>query len=390
MPSNYRICSRCVMDTSDPEISFDDHGVCNHCRNYDDNIRNHVLSGESGARFIASKVEEIKRAGAGKKYDCIVGVSGGVDSTFVAYKVKQLGLRPLAVHLDNGWNSELAVNNIHEALTRLKIDLHTHVIDWEQFKDLQLAFLRSSTPDSEIPSDHAIFSLMRLTAQKMGVRYIISGFNRRTESHLPQSWSQGHTDWKYIRSVHRAYGKLPLDTYPHMTLLQLVRWSKTQEWIDILNYLDYVKKDALVVLERELGWRNYGGKHFESLYTRFYQGYILPKKFGYDKRRCHLSSLICSGEITRDAALAELKSEPYPVALQLEDREYVLSKFGLSEKEFDALMAAPPRSFWDFPSYEKFFRGPWFRAAQKTKRFIARPFGFSRQAAPKAVGQRTA
>lgn len=373
------------MDTTDPEIIFDIYGVCNHCHAYDVNIRDRVLGGEAGARHLESKVAEIKAAGRGKKYDCIIGVSGGVDSTFVAYKTKQLGLRPLAVHLDNGWNSELAVSNIHEALTRLKIDLHTHVIDWEEFKDLQLAFLRASTPDSEIPSDHAIVALMRLTAERFGVRYVISGCNARTESHLPRSWSQGHGDWKYIQSIHRRFGQGPLKTYPKMTFLDLLRWGRSQEWIDILNYVDYVKTDALVFLERELGWRNYGGKHFESLYTRFYQGHILPKKFGFDKRKTHLSSLICSGEISREDALRQLQGEPYSVALQNEDREYAISKFGLTVAEFDAIIAAPPKSFSDFPSYAKWYGTWWFRAIQRTNRAMKSGMGYLTRSAKKAA-----
>jgi N-acetyl sugar amidotransferase len=288
-------------------------------------------------------------------------VSGGVDSTYVAWLAKQLGLRPLAVHLDNGWDSELAVSNIHEALKRLQIDLHTHVIDWEEFKDLQLAFLRASTPDSEIPSDHAIFALMHETADREGVNYIISGLNRRTESHLPPAWSQGHWDWRYIHSIHRRFGRRPLKTFPRMPFLRLRRWRRQHTWIDILNYVDYVKADAVALLEQQLGWRNYGGKHFESIYTRFYQGYILPRKFGFDKRKMHLSSLICAGEITRDEALRQLEAEPYPIALQLEDRAYVIEKFGLTAAEFEELMQRPPRAFTDYPSYARYSHGRGYR-----------------------------
>ncbi len=352
------------MDTSDPDIRFDAHGVCHHCAAYDAGLKSHVFTGEDGRRRLDELVARIKREGAGKRYDCIIGVSGGVDSTFVAHQVKALGLRPLAVHLDNGWDSELAVSNIHEALTRLQIDLHTHVIDWEEFKDLQLAFLRASTPDSEIPTDHAIFALMHQMADRMGVKHIISGLNRRTESHLPGAWSQGHSDWRYIRSVHRRFGHLPLKTFPRMSLWNLLRWRHAHEWTDILNYLDYVKKDAVALMQRELGWRDYGGKHYESIYTRFYQGYILPKKFGFDKRRMHLSSLVCAGEITREEALRQLEGEPYPVALQQEDRAYVIEKFGLTVAEFDALMREPARSFEDFPSYEKLYRTGPYRAAR--------------------------
>jgi len=369
-PEVSRICSRCVMDDTDPEIRFDADGVCNHCHDYDEAIRRFVHSGENGHRRLGDLVEVIRREGRSKPYDCIIGVSGGVDSTFVAFKVKELGLRPLAVHLDNGWDSELAVSNIHEALKRLDIDLHTHVIDWEEFKDLQLAFLRASTPDSEIPSDHAIVSLMHHMADRVSVAYILSGVNRRTESHLPRAWSQGHMDWRYIRTVHRRFGHRELRTFPHLTHFQLTRTMRTHVWIDVLNYIDYRKKDAIPLLERELGWRNYGGKHFESIYTRFYQGHILPAKFGYDKRKTHLSSLVCSGEMSRSAALEELSSAPYPIEMQREDMAYVLDKFGLSRDEFDEIMALPPRSFWDYPSYAKFYRGSFYLGIRRIYRLL--------------------
>ena len=287
MQRQYQICTRCVMDTSDPDISFDAHGVCNHCIGYDQLVSRQLLTGAEGTDALGRIAETIREEGKGKPYDCIVGVSGGVDSTYVAYVVKKLGLRPLAVHLDNGWNSELAVKNVENVLKKLGIELFTFVIDWEEFKDLQLAFLRASTPDSEIPTDHAIFSLIYRMAAKFKVRYVLPGFNARTESHLPAAWSQGHYDWKYIKSVHDRFGRVPLATFPHVNLAQFTWYRLTQRWVSVLNYVDYVKKDAMQVLEKELGWRYYGGKHYESIYTRFYQGYILPRKFGYDKRRTH-------------------------------------------------------------------------------------------------------
>lgn len=341
------------MDTTDPDIKFDEQGECNHCRSYDEQVRDHVFSDDSGKAKLLKIADQIKISGRGKAYDCIIGVSGGVDSTYLAYVVKGLGLRPLAVHLDNGWDSELAVKNIENVLRKLDFELYTYVIDWEEFKDLQLAFLRASTPDSEIPSDHAIFSLLYQMADKFRVRYVLPGINVRTETHLPLSWSQGHRDWRYIKYIHRQFGTVPLRTFPHTTLHQYAYYGLTQNWIPVLNYIDYVKKDAMAVLENELGWKYYGGKHYESIYTRFYQGYILPKKFGFDKRRSHLSSLICSGEITRIAALSELKQDAYPVKLQQEDREYVIKKLGITEPEFDDIMRLPQKSYWDYPSYGK-------------------------------------
>jgi N-acetyl sugar amidotransferase len=339
------------MDTSDPEIQFDEHGVCSHCRTYDDLVKRFVFTGDQGQQKLQQIVEVIKQDGRDKKYDCVIGVSGGVDSTYTAWLVHQLGLRPLAVHLDNGWDSELAVSNIHHALRKLDIELYTHVIDWEEFKDLQLSFLRASTPDSEIPSDHAIAALMRIMADKIGVRHILIGFNVKTETHLPRAWSRGHYDWKYIRGVHQQFGHKKLRTFPHLGFWTYKRYELTQNEVHILNYVDYRKSEAVPFLERELGWRNYGGKHFESIYTRFYQGYILPQKFGFDKRRCHLSSLICSGEISRDAALRELQNPPYPLEQQEEDKVYVLKKLGLSAEEFEALMALPKKTYLDYPNF---------------------------------------
>jgi hypothetical protein len=282
----------------------------------------------------------------------------------VALKVKELGLRPLAVHLDNGWDSELAANNIHQALKRLNIDLHTHVIDWEEFRDLQISFLKASTPDSEIPSDHAIVALLYQTARRLGVRYIIAGYNARTESHLPRAWSRGHMDWRYIQSVHRQFGSGRLSTYPHMGFLEYYWHRLGRRMIHMLNYIDFVKHDAIPILEKELGWQYYGGKHYESIYTRFYQGYILPRKFGYDKRRVHLSSLICSGEITRDQALAELQSPPYPAELQQDDKIYVMKKLGLTPEQFDDLMQMPRKTYWDYPSYGRIEESAPYRAAR--------------------------
>ncbi len=372
MSTEYRICVRCVMDKTDPDIWFDQDGVCKHCHDYDKLVANYVFTGEAGRQKIDSLVAAAKKDGARKDYDCVIGVSGGVDSTFVAYKVKELGLRPLAVHLDNGWDSELAVRNIERTLKRLGIDLYTQVLDWEEFKDLQVAFLKASSPDSEIPSDHAIIALMRQMARKVGVRYIITGHNIRTETHLPTAWSQGHYDWKYIQEVHRRFGRTQLRTFPHMGLFTYWWYNLTQEFVPILDYIDYSKKKAMAVLQSELGWQYYGGKHYESIYTRFYQGYILPRKFGYDKRRTHLSSLICSGEITREQALQELSAPTYPIEMQQEDRTYVIKKLGLSEEEFERIMRLEKKSYWDYPSYGKLYRTPIFKLMRAAYRQVRR------------------
>lgn len=373
MSENYQICTRCIMDTSDPNIVFDVNGVCNHCHDYDRLMVQKVMSGKAGAEYLEKLAEKIKRDGRNKPYDCLIGVSGGVDSTYVAYLVKEkMGLRPLAVHMDNGWDSELAVKNIEETLKRLEIDLHTEVLDWEEFRGLQVAFLKASTPDSEIPSDHAIWAVIGDLAEKLKVKYILSGFNVRTETHLPSAWSQGHFDWKYIRSIQKRFGDGKLKTFPHIPFLTYYRRLQTQKRVDILNYIDFNKTAAMTFLENELGWRYYGGKHHESIYTRFYQGYILPVKFGYDKRRSHLSSLICSEEIKRIDALEEIKKPTYAPSLLEEDREYVAKKLGLVQDGFEEIMSLPKKSFSDYPSYGRILESPFFKRSYDLMRDLYR------------------
>lgn len=344
-------CRRCIMSTAaDPRIEFDSSGICSHCRRYDRLIHTRTLGGKAGQRAVEQLVERIRRAGRGHEYDCIVGVSGGVDSTYVAYLSRELGLRPLAIHFDNGWNSELAVKNIERVLRTLDIDLYTYVVDWHEFRDLQIAFLRASTPDGEIPSDHAIFATLWTEAARRGVRHILSGMNFATEAVSVPDWSYGHQDWRYIKDVHRRFGTVPLSTYPHYPLSGLA-WMTVARGVrttSILNYMDYSRDKAMALLQEKLGWVYYGGKHHESVYTRFWQGYVLPRKFGVDKRYGHLSDLINSGQMTRDEALVEIARPPYPVELQQQDLLYVVKKLGLTMQEFEQLMALPVKSFRDY------------------------------------------
>jgi N-acetyl sugar amidotransferase len=353
--SGYRICTQCVMDSSDPEITFDESGVCSHCHDFDRRVATEVIPGVRGRQELARILAQIKKEGEGKKYDCILGLSGGVDSTYVAYLCKKFGLRPLAVHLDNGWNSEIAVRNIHNIVQILGLDLHTRVLDWEEFRSLQVAFLRASTPDSEIPTDHAIVSTLYETAVKNRVRWIMDGSNVVTEIMSPATWSHGHGDWTYIKHLNDTFGGGPLKTYPHYTYYDLAfkygMWHKLERF-PILNYVEFNKLEAMKVLERELNWVPYGGKHYESIYTRFYQGYILPQKFGFDKRRSHLSCLVRDNRMSRDAALAELQQPALDGEQLAEDRAFAVKKLGLSEAEFEAIMSAPRKTFWDYPSDE--------------------------------------
>ena len=349
-------CTRCVMRRADdPDITFVD-GVCNHCRRYMELLPSRVTPGEAGKQALDALVSRMKRTRRRKRgYDCVIGVSGGVDSTYVAYLVKGLGLKPLAVHVDNGWNSELAVHNIEKTVRRLGIDLHTEVLDLREFYDLQRAFLLGSTPDGDIPADHAIQATLWKVARKHGIKFIVSGMNFRTEAINVPSWSYGHSDWRYIRSVHATYGRVPLKRYPHFGFAELFYTTgvKRVRIVSVLNYVDYDKHSAMQTLTDTLDWTPYGGKHFESIYTRFYQGFVLPQKFGIDKRRGHLSDLINSGQITRDEALKELAEPDYEDRLRRRDQELFLKKLDLSAQEFEDIMSTPARSFRDFKnSYE--------------------------------------
>jgi N-acetyl sugar amidotransferase len=358
------VCARCVMDTSDPEISFDAHGVCNHCRSYSE-LADRELRRDPGE--LEGLVREIRQAGTGKEYDCVIGVSGGVDSTYVAYEVKRLGLRPLAVHLDNGWDSELAIHNIEQALSTLGIDLVTRVLEWDEFRGLQVAFLRASVPDAEIPTDHAIMATLYQEASRRGIRYVLSGDNFATEAILPRRWTYGVHDWRYIKQIHRRFAGKSLSSFPHVSRLRLDYLSRVRRIrvVGLLDYFPYVKSDAMELLQRELGWRPYGGKHYESIYTRFFQGYILPTKFGIDKRKAHLSTLICAGQMTREEALRSLEENEYLAGRAAEDRVYAVKKLGLTDAEFDEIMCAPAKTYEDYPNHQN---QPVWRILRSLKR----------------------
>lgn len=346
------ICVQCIMDTSDPDIRFDHEGVCNHCHRFTLQAARRLIPAAERPARLAALVDTIKRQGRGKEYDCVIGVSGGVDSTYVAYLTHELGLRPLAVHFDNGWNSELAVANIEKALKTLDIHLFTEVIDWPEFRDLQLSFLRASTPDGEVPTDHAIVALLYRMAVRYDLKHILLGINVASEAVMPLKWGYGYSDYRYISSVHRQFGSLPLRTYPHYSLAQLFGYMFVRkiQLVPILDFIDYRKEMAMQTIQNELGWVYYGGKHYESIYTRFYQSYVLPRKFGIDKRRAHYSNLVMSGQLSRAQALALLDEPVYPEQGLADDRRYVIKKLGLDESEFEAIMALPTKTFFDYPN----------------------------------------
>lgn len=354
----YQMCTRCVMDTSASEISFDAAGVCSFCHHYSSRALEDLPAPAERDRQLAAIVEQIKAAGKGRQYDCIIGLSGGVDSSYVAYTVRKHGLRPLAIHLDNGWNSELAVNNVEQLVTKLDIDLHTAVLDWEEFRDLHLAFLRSSVVNSEIPTDHAITAILYHTAVERGIRYIISGSNIVTEAIIPESWGYDNKDWRHIKAIHKRFGTRKLRTFPRLTLAHWAYYTfvKRIRFFPILNYVEYNRADAMRLLERELGWRNYGGKHHESIYTKIFQAYILPTKFGIDKRRAHLATMINSGQISRENALRELARPPYDPAQLPEDLAYFIKKLGLTPAQWDEIMRMPAKDFTEYPNNHYWFQ----------------------------------
>lgn len=350
-----QICIRTVMDTSDPEISFDDEGVSSHALRFDREFARILADNASGASRpeLERIVAEIKAAGAGKPYDCIIGVSGGVDSTYLVLQAVRLGLRPLLVHFDSGWNSELAVGNIANLVERLGLDLYTQVVDWREMKDLQLAFFKASVPNCDIPTDHAFASVAYEQAKKYGIKYVLSGHNLVSESILPTAWGHDAGDARHLRAVHRRFGTGRLRSYPVFGPIRRHLWFEILNGITSvapLNLMPYNYKSAKEEITTELGWRDYGGKHHESVFTRYFQGYYLPTKFGFDKRRAHFSSLILAGQMTRDEALAELEHPPYDEALRQQDHEFIAKKLGVTTAELEDIFRRPPRAHTDYPT----------------------------------------
>jgi len=340
------------MDTTDPDIKFDANGVCNHCREYDKLVRRYVFTGKEGERRLNKIVDKIKQRGKGQEYDCIMGLSGGVDSTYAVYIAKKLGLRPLAIHLDNGWDTEISIRNIENVVKKLGLDLYTYVVDWGEFRDLQLAYLKSSVVDTEAATDHAITAILYKTANERGIKYILPGFNIVTESIMPRKWLHYQNDLTNLRDIHNQFGTVELKTFPTLGIRKLLYYQsiKNIKSVGILNYVPYVKRDAKKLIAQELGWEDYGGKHYESIFTRFYQAYILPRKYNIDKRKAHLSSLIYSGQITREDALEEMQEDPYTEEDLKKDKEYVLKKLELTDEEFERIMSLPVKSHFDYKS----------------------------------------
>ncbi len=338
----YQRCTTCIMDTTDPWITFDEAGRCNHCQRVDEFKRR--WNPEGDPRQLEQLIDRIKRDGRDQDYDVVSGLSGGVDSSYMALQARKFGLRTLIVHVDTGWNSELAVKNIENIVNRCGFDLYTHVVDWEEMQDLQHAFFKAGVPNQDIPQDHAIYAGFVRYAAKHKVKWNFSGSNFSCESILPPSWGYDNKDLTHITDIHRRFGRRPLRHFPRLSHLegalryQVFHGLSTAKPLDLMPYN---KADAIRTLEREVGWRYYGGKHYESRFTKFFQAWYLPTKWGYDKRLAHLSSLVVSGQMTREAALEEFRHGALPTEEIKADKEYMARKLGVSLDEFEALMNVP-------------------------------------------------
>jgi len=343
------------MDTSDRDISFDEHGICNHCTRFDEFAGKIWLPNEEGTKKLENLVTQIKKEGQGKKYDSILGLSGGIDSSYLALKAYEWKLRPLVVHVDAGWNSELAVANIEAILKHCDFDLHTHVVDWEEMRDLQLAYLRSGISNQDVPQDHIFFSTLRHFAASNRIRYFLSGGNLSTEGIFPRSWLGSNLDSTNLKSIHRKYGRGKLKNYKTISFFEYYLWyplvHKIRE-IRPLNYMPYDKNRALEELHAKIGYKPYRRKHGESLFTKFYQNYWLPEKFGFDKRKPHLSSLIASGQLSRYDALVEMKKPLYEEDELEQDIAFLCKKLRITREEFEQLMKVPNSSYTDFPNWD--------------------------------------
>lgn len=366
---NYRMCTRCVMDTSDPEIRFDADGVCNHCIEFDVVTRKSWHPDEHGRRLWEAQIAQIKRESEGKPYDSILGLSGGVDSSYLALKIYEAGLRPLVVHVDAGWNSELAVANIEKIVKHCSYDLHTHVINWEDMRDLHIAYLKSGIANQDVPQDHAFFASMYHFAVSNGINTIFSGGNTATEGIFPKAWHGSAMDAINLKAIHSRFGTRKLKSYPMIGFFQYYFYFpfiKKMRTARPLNFMPYDKQMAIDELER-IGWRSYGRKHGESLFTKLFQNYYLPRKFGYDKRRPHYSSLIASGQMSRAAALAALEEPLYdPTELET-DLNYFCKKLRITREEFELIMAKPSHHHADFATWDRHLQ-----IAKKAQGFLER------------------
>jgi N-acetyl sugar amidotransferase len=354
------ICANCVMDNTDSRITFDAKGVCDHCQTYYSKILPNWHTDERGQSELRKLTDRIKESGKGRDFDCIIGMSGGIDSSYLTYLAKEkMGLRPLVFHVDAGWNSQEAVNNIERIVDKLGLDLYTEVIDWPEMRDLQLAFFKAGVPHIDAPQDMAFFATMYKFAQENDVKYILTGANLSTECiRNPLEWMYYQSDSIQLRDIHRRFGTRPLTKFPLTTIFRhkiLLPYVKGIQTVRPLNYGPYIKEEAVRLLVEKFGWQPYPQKHFESRFTRFYEGYWLPKKFGFDTRKVQYSSLIVTGQMTREEALKKLEQPALDDETVKQEFEYVATKLGISVAELRGYMDAPNKTFRDYRSQEAFY-----------------------------------
>lgn len=357
----FKDCVICVMDTSDSRISFDEKGVCDHCNDFYKNVLPNWQTGQKGKEELQKVVYKIKREGKGKDFDCILGMSGGVDSSYMLHlAVKEFGLRPLVFHVDGGWNSELAVSNIQVMIEKLGLDLFTEVINWEEMKDFQLACFKSGIPHLDIPQDHAFIATLYNFADKHNIKYILNGGNISTECvRNPMEWLYYGTDMAHLKDIIKKYGSVKMETYPFSPIFRhkfYLRYIRNIQVVKFLNYRPYIKKEALKLLAEEYGWKPYPQKHFESRFTKFYEGYWLPERFGFDTRKVQYSSLILTNQMTREEALEKLKKPAYnPETIEAEFN-YIATKLGISPQELRHYFTIPKKFYWDYKNNESIFK----------------------------------
>ena len=357
---NYQICTRCVMDTSDSQIVFDAQGVCDNCHGFEANVKPNWHPDATGRAQLAKIIDDIKREGVGKPFDCILGMSGGLDSSYMLHLiVTEFGLRPLVFHVDGGWNTDIAVNNIQMLVEKLGLDLYTEVINWEEMKDFQLSFFKSGVPHLDIPQDMAFIATLYYFANKNGIKVILNGGNFATECvRNPLEWLYYGTDPLQLKDIRKRFGTIPLKTFPMSSILYhkvYLRYFKRMQVVKPLNLLPYSKKIAIDTLSTIYDWRPYPQKHFESRFTRFYEGYWLPTRFGYDTRRVQLSSLIVTGQMERAKALAMLEKPAYDPATIDDEFEYIATKLGISVAELRGYHAMPLKTYKDYNNLDWLF-----------------------------------
>lgn len=359
--NNYQICTNCVMDTSDPNIKFDENGVCDHCHDFEKYVKPHWHPDERGRSELSKIVAKIKREGKDRDFDCILGISGGVDSSYMLHlAIKELGLRPLVFHVDGGWNSELAVHNINVMIDKLGVDLYTQVINWEEMKDFQLAFFKSGVPHIDIPQDHAFIATLYNFADKYKIKYILNGGNISTECvQYPLKYYYYGTDMFQINDIRKRFGTNKMETYPFSSIFRhkiYLRYLKGVKVIKPLNYLPYTKEKAMKILQEEYDWKPYPQKHFESRFTKFFEGYWLPERFGFDPRRVQFSSLILTGQMTRDEALEKLSQPAYDTETIKDEFNYIATKLDITPEELQYYFNMPKKYYWDYRNQQNIFR----------------------------------